>query len=112
MKLRLFLIITAMVCLGLSSPVAGATAPAGTPDFLCHLTSSDALVLPDSSPAPHQTSYPDRCGACGYYPCADRTFFTPCQNPFTLEYGGCQSFHGQICSIDGFAICECVTQID
>jgi hypothetical protein len=100
-----------------SPTLAVADAPAEveiSEEFLCKLSQTTAIVLPDSTPAPNPAVAV--CGACSGYQCSNRNVGAFCSggyNPTTGEYpvsGWCLDSQESACPSDGRPFCQCLTE--
>lgn len=89
---------------------APAVAEASLDNFLCDLSQTTRLELPDTAPAPTPTTITRVCGgsACSVPTCADRNVGVPCNAAEDGPgWGYCIAPFAELCS-DGKKICRCL----
>lgn len=100
-----------------SPPLAVADAPVEvetSEEFLCKLSRTAAIVLPDSTPVPNPAV--EVCGACSGYQCGNRNVGASCwgaYNPTGGPSGGwgwCLDSQASTCPSDGRPFCQCLTE--
>jgi hypothetical protein len=94
--------------LAATPPMAGASAAVerSSEEFLCNLTQTPALELPDSITAPKPAV--EVCGTCGQDLCDNRNVGAICYNTLQAFWGWCIPPWGGYCT-DGRPNCECAT---
>jgi hypothetical protein len=119
-----------LVLLGLLTAASGTAVPAASPtlavadspaevetseEFLCKLSQTAAIGLPDSAPAPNQAV--EVCGACSGYQCANRNIGASCWGAYNPNdpshptgWGWCLDNTVSTCPSDGLPLCQCLTE--
>ena len=100
-----------------SPTLAVADAPAEvetSEEFLCNLSQTTSIELPDSTPAPNPAV--EVCGACSGYRCSNKNVGAPCWPAYNTTggewpvWGWCLDNTVSTCPSDGRQFCQCLTE--
>lgn len=109
--------VTAVAATSPTLAVADAPAEAETSEeFLCMLSQTTAIALPDSTPAPNPAV--EVCGTCSGYQCGNRNVGASCWGAYNPAdptggpggWGWCLDSQVSTCPSDGRPFCQCLTE--